>query len=212
MKLPVLSAAALLLAGCTNMVVSDRPLFTQADAKGAPSFRQGVWGSPDAGCAVDLKTPLDTWPKCAHGDVMGPDGPIMPDPAIKAVLAAGDPVIVQLVLPDALREASKDLPGADASVFYGALKPVQTDDRGQVTVFEGWTVQCGPPPSTSLPAGKAEEGDAVQRVTDRPLPGLKMVGDHCLATRPATVRAAAAASRAWQSEPHVTRWIRDGRN
>ena len=200
--------AVLGLAGCTNMVMSERPLFTKADAKGAPIFRPGVWAAPDPGCDVDLKTPLDGWPKCAHGDVMGSDGPILPDPSMKPVLAAGDPIVVQIALPAELTKAGKGLPGAGASVFYSALKPVESDDRGQVVAFEGWLVECGPPP----PPRKAEDGSEIRLVTDRPLPGLRIVEDHCLATRPATVRAAAAASRTWQTEIHLTRWIRDGRN
>lgn len=201
-------AAALMLAGCTNMVMSERPLFTQADAKGGPAFRQGVWASPDPGCDVDLNTPLDGWPKCAHGDVMGPDGPLMPDAHLKVILAAGDPVIVQFAMPPELSDAGKGLPGAGAAVFYSALKPVQTDDHGQVVAFEGWGVECGPPP----PPRKAEDGSDIQLVTEHPLPGLKIVEDHCLATRAAVVRAAAAASRGWQSQTHLTHWVRDGRN
>jgi hypothetical protein len=84
-------AAALLLGGCTNMVLSEKPLFRAADAKGAPSFRQGVWAAPDAGCEVDLKTPLPDWPKCANGDVMGADGPVGASGQLEVRLVAAIP-------------------------------------------------------------------------------------------------------------------------
>ena len=201
--------AAALLGGCTNMVMSERPLFTQADAKGAPVFRPGVWASPEPGCGVDLKGPLSGWPKCAHGDVMGSNGLSDPNIPLKSMVAVGDPFIVQIVIPAELAKAAKDLPGGGASVLYAAIKPTRTDDKGQVIAFEGWPVECGPP---SAPPRKAEDGSDIRFVTKAPLPGVTMVEDHCLAAKAATVRAAASASRGWQTEVHETRWIRDGKD
>lgn len=213
MKPAALLAAALLLSGCANMVMSQRPLFVAADAKGAPVFRPGVWASPEPGCAVDLQSPMDGWPKCAHGDAIGPEGLVAPPEApFKVLLVAGDPVVVQLALPPELAKAGKGLlPGGSdgAAVFYAAIKAAQADDMGRITAFEGWLVQCGPPPA---PPRRNEDGSETHQMTRQPLPGLKVSGDHCLAARPAMVRAAAAASRAWQTDLRVTRWIRDGRN
>ena len=65
---PWLAICAALLLGACNMVHSDHPLFTAADAAGAASFRPGVWADPDPGCDFDPNLPVKQWPDCAHGD------------------------------------------------------------------------------------------------------------------------------------------------
>ena len=45
-SLTVLALAALLLGGC-SMVTSPEPMFTAADAVGAPALRDGLWGGED---------------------------------------------------------------------------------------------------------------------------------------------------------------------
>src|SRR6185369_9294110 len=114
----------------------------------------------------------------AHGDVMGSNGLSDPNIPLKSMVAVGDPSIVQIVIPAELAKAAKDFPGGGASVLYAAIKPTHTDDNGQVIAFEGWPVECGPP---SAPPRKAEDGSDIRFVTKQPLPGVKMVEDHCLA-------------------------------
>jgi hypothetical protein len=185
--------AALLTSACSNMVYSERALFSKAG--GAPGFRAGVWMTPEAGCEADVRQPLRSWPECMHGAVLGRRGPIMSAEGVRMMLVAGEPLIIQ--------EEWRSSDGT--AFFYGALRPTEFDAHGRVVASEAWPVQCGPPP---LDDGKKRtEGG----LTEHPLPGLKVDGDNCKADDPAVVRAAAAQSRAWADDISVSRWVRDGR-
>ena len=67
-------AAALSLAvlGACNVVMTNAPVFSPADAAGAPALREGVWRQDggDAGCKFDERQPLGTWPACANAVVI----------------------------------------------------------------------------------------------------------------------------------------------
>jgi hypothetical protein len=88
---------------------------------------------------------------------------------------------------------------------YAAIEPVRHDARGRVTAIRSWVVRCGPPPPPP-----ADPQASAALVTDRPLPGLTVVDDHCQADDAATVRAAARASEAWE-RPTTSRWERRAR-
>jgi hypothetical protein len=108
-----LVAAALALGGC-NLVVSEKPVFTAADAAGAAPLRLGVWSASQPGCDFNSSEPVAKWPTCAGGGVItasaiigsvGTSGPGPEDPpstiakpqfTIPYVLAAGDPRVMQM--------------------------------------------------------------------------------------------------------------------
>jgi hypothetical protein len=216
-----LLAATLALGGC-NLVVSERPVFTAADAVGAPSLRAGVWSASQPDCDFKASDPVADWPKCAGGGVItptaimasvDPNSPGSPDqpPAtiakpqmtIPYVLAAGDPRVMKInvMLP----------PGAgslSALFYFAALKPVARDADGRIVQAELWPIQCGPPPP---PKAASAGADADQSgVTDHPLPGLKAADGMCTPTDKAAVQNAAKASRAWAGQTGTLRWVRDG--
>jgi hypothetical protein len=215
-----LAALALLLGGC-NLVVSETPVFSTADAAGAPSLRPGIWAAPQPDCDFKTSDPLDKWPKCAGGAAITPDAilaaadsaGVTPDQSAPApaktlrvpyVLAAGDPRIMQIhfVLP--LDPAIKA-----AFYYFIALKPIAHDADGRITDAEVWLVQCGPPPPPNANAsdGKANQGG----ITDHPLPGMTVTKGECNPTDKAAVINAALPSRAWAGDQLGTlHWIRDG--
>ena len=190
------------LGGCG--VMSDHPLFSVADGEGAPILRPGVWVATEPDCKFNPRGPAASWPACASAFILGPGaaGEVRrevkgeapsPEPAVQAyLLAAGDPVIVQVQTP----------PEAKASYF--ALRPMASDGGGQITRVRLWPILCEPPHAESERPGP-------------PLPGLKPLGGPgggCLARTQAAVRDAARRSEAWafRDEPAsgVLRWIRDG--
>lgn len=189
---------AALLGGCANLVYSEGPLFTAADARGAPRFKPGVWVGEEPGCVVDTAKPLDQWGDCAEGWVMTRRG--LADPSLfkgsSALLVAGDPMILQL---------ATEPPAESNEHYYSAIKALQTDRAGRITAFATWPVQCGPPPAS---AGRDQPATGT---TDSPLPGLEIRVRNCLARDAASVRFAARASEAWTREPARARWVRRGR-
>ncbi len=155
----ILLAAALMLGGC-NLVVSQTPVFSAADAAGAPPFKPGFWASPDPGCDFKESAPFDTWPKCANGSEIQRDaivGTMEPTTvtassgdktasgpkkvALPYVLAAGDPRVMQVDLH--IPEAGL---GQLGFFYFVAVKPTRFDDDGRITAAQIWPIQCGPPP------------------------------------------------------------------
>jgi hypothetical protein len=65
LRLAAAAAFLLGLSGC-NLVVSEEPWFTEADAVPMPVLRDGLWRSDDAGCRVDESKPAERWPDCAE--------------------------------------------------------------------------------------------------------------------------------------------------
>lgn len=218
--LPLL-AAVLALGGC-NLVVSEKPVFTAADAAGAPALRPGVWSATQPGCDFKSSDPVAAWPKCAGGGVITataimasvessgagpPDQPppttAKPQTTIPYVLAAGDPRVMQInfkLPPEA---------GVGSALYYFvAIKPAAPDARGRIVQAEIWPIQCGPPP----PAKPASAGaDADQGgITDHPLPGMTVAQGLCSPVDKAAVVNAAKASRAWADQVGTLRWVRDG--
>ena len=224
-RLALVLAGLALLSAC-NVVMTKTPLFTAADAAGAPVLRPGVWlFVKDADCDVDEAKPFTEWPDCAGGglvsadelaghDAKDPPGQLEHNPY---VLAAGDPRIAQLrVAVDVSAGASASVSGdAQASTSassaqsfpyaYAGVRPTRFDAQGRIVAFKLWPVLCGPPPP------KDANGADVAPATLHPYAGLEMKpGDtDCTSQSPDAVRAAARTSEAG-SQPSEAHWIRDG--
>ena len=213
-RLLMLVALAGLLGGC-NMVTATRPLFTAADAVGAPQLRPGLWTRPDPGCVYDPATPAHTWPGCAGSVIVRPsyfrglhfgaaaphadDDKAMPPDAVPYVLAGVYPSVMQVRLGE---------PGKPKQYIFQGLRPVKLDEAGRVIEARIWLVQCGPPQPPP-----ADGSDHLYRPTTAPLPGLVMKGSDCVARDPETVIRAARASEVWRQNdgglPPTIRWVRD---
>jgi hypothetical protein len=225
-RLPLVLAGLALLSAC-NVVMTEKPLFTDADAAGAPTLRPGVWQFfREPGCKVDVAQPFESWPDCSAGGIVGPgeiagrnkDAPAGQLEREPMVLAAGAPRIAQVrvhIDVSAGSEASGDAEaGATVSVTqpktepygYAAVRPTKFDDQGRIVAFQFWPVQCGPPPP------KNKNGEDVALATLHPLPGIEMKpGDADCTTHSVTaLRAAAKASEAWAEGVQESRWLRDG--
>ncbi|MFC3077307.1 hypothetical protein ACFODL_04315 [Phenylobacterium terrae] len=204
MRALLIVLASLTLCAC-NVVMSEEPLFTEADAKRAPAFRDGAWVSLTAECQAQWRDPKAPPPSCVeHGEVRG--GRLVPpdDPSMAVIVAGGgEPLIVQVRFTQ--EEAATGEPFRVH--IYGALKPTRLDERGRIVEARRWLVLCGePPPGAGQDSLRREE-----HLTARPLPGLtvdKELGI-CRAGTAAAVRAAARASEAWDLEKAVVRWVGD---
>jgi len=223
LKAAALVAAALALGGC-NLVVSATPVFSAADAAGAPPLRPGVWAAPQPNCDFKPADPLAAWPDCAGGAVItatafvtavdpsnvGPSGQApapgaaKPQKNVPYILAAGDPRVLQIDM-----ELPLD-PAAKTRLFvFAALKPTTHDADGRITGAEIWFVQCGPPPPPK-PTGSGG-GTETGGITDHPLPGMTVdKGGTCTTNDKAALRNAAVASRAWADPVGALHWVRDG--
>jgi len=205
MRLSLLMAVGLLLTGC-NAVVTRSPLFTRADEAGAPAPREGLWRfDGDTDCAVDEGRPLIEWPACAGGAVLkgGLAGyyerktgsPVWTEQAF--ILAAGKPRIAQAQV-----VVSGDVK-LDANPYaYAGATATKFDERGRITAFSFWPVQCGPPPPSA----------GVDAITRAPLPGMTVQEGQplCTTTSVEALRNAARASQAWAPRPLSAHWVRDG--
>jgi len=230
LRLAPIAAAALGLLSACNVVMTEKPLFTQADAAGAPALKPGVWlFFEEPGCKVDESKPFTEWPDCAGGGLVGaaeikghkqdaPPGQLETAPY---VLATGDPRVMQIQV-DVDVSAHADVSASGEGVTanrssssssshsqpygYAAIRPTKLDGQGRIVAFTLWPVQCGPPPPRDA------DGDDTAPATQKLLPGLTMKdGDPvCTTTSTAALRAAAKASEAWAPQPpRDARWLRD---
>ena len=213
------------LCGC-NVVMTKTPLFTQADAAGAPPLRPGVWSFfREPGCAVDERAPFTDWPDCAGGGLVTADGDIAghksgsPGGQLEhapIVLAAGDPRVLQIQVDMAMSVSAEASGGGAAETSsssaqtkaygYAGVRPTKFDDQGRIVAFTLWPAQCGPPPP------KNAKGEDVALATLKPLPGIEMQRSdvNCTTHSAAALRNAAKASEAWADELRRARWLRDG--
>jgi hypothetical protein len=217
----LLLAAALMLGGC-NLVVSQTPVFSAADATGAPPFKPGIWASPDPGCDFKASAPLDSWPKCANGSEIGPDaiiGTMQPTPAtassgdkagtgpkkvaLRYVLASGDPRVLQVDLH--IPEAGL---GELGFFYFVAVKPTAFDEDGRITAAQLWPIQCGPPPPPQTNQTANSSDTTKGAVTEHPLPGLTISNGECTPAGKAAVHNAATPSRAWADSIGELHWVR----
>jgi hypothetical protein len=216
----ILLAATVMLGGC-NLVVSQTAVFSPADASGGPPFKPGLWASPDPGCSFDESTRFDSWPKCANGSEIQADALIADvDPttltaqtdktasgpkkvALKYVLAAGDPRVLQVDLH--IPEAGL---GELGFFYFVAVKPTRFDDDGRITAAQLWPIQCGPPPPPQTTQNANGTDMSKGMVTQHPLPGLKVDNGECTPVDKDAVRNAAMPSRAWADNVGELHWVR----
>jgi hypothetical protein len=201
--------AAAALAGC-NTAYSTEPVFTAADAAGAPALRDGLWAAPEPGCRFNASLPTQLWPHCVQpilvrgGEflmLIEPEGEPVRWDSMPFVLAAGEPRILQF------RSTYRE-DGQERVVYrFLAAEPVRTDEAGRVTALRRWFVLCGPLPPE--PKHRKKSDPPRRWVTDKPFPGLTLEGDGCTPADAAAVRNAAAASRGLDDEPSEIRWVRD---
>lgn len=200
-----------LVASC-NMVTSQTPLFSSADAQGQAQFRSGVWMDEAKGCVVDTAMPIGQWPDCADAWVVHPGeilagrdakAPASTWQSYKTVVTSGNPAVLQI-------EVGDESDGPKGYVYAG-LRTLKTDGEGRIIEYKAWPALCGPPPKAD-PTG---EKSAV--VSDQLIAGLVADKDKqdCTASAQGPVRASVAQSEAWNDtddnggRDHA-RWIRDG--
>lgn len=219
-----LAFIGLAFVGACNVVMTEKPLFTQTDAAGAPALRPGVWSFfHEPGCKVDESRPFTEWPNCSGGGIVR-DGEIIganggKDQPMPLIIAAGEPRIAQLQMQiDVTAGAAASASGgaqasASASVSapkaapygYVALKPTKFDAEGRITAFRFWPVQCGPPPPN-------DKGGEMGSPTEHLLPGLERPPGETVCTTHSidSLRNAARASEAWDDDHQQSHWVRDG--
>ncbi|MBS0295674.1 MAG: hypothetical protein JSR45_05130 [Proteobacteria bacterium] len=207
----VAALLAVALSGC-NLVVSEKPMFSAADARAAPVLRPGVWTSADSDCAFDPKAAISTWPQCANASIVTRTEIRSPTDASKTapyLIVAGDPLVMQA---KALLEGDiKANDGATELYFYLGFQPVDFDEQHRITAMRAWFVQCGPPPAEPPAPKPGEKPNPRAYATAKPLPGMAVQDTGmCTPTNGAAVLRAAGPSEAW-GRPHLTaRWVRDG--
>lgn len=214
---PLLSS--LLLGACTNMVRSEAPWFSPADAASAPPLRDGVWAAVDPDCRFDAGKPLEEWPGCARGRVIRGGEELVLN-SIKTedsrgrlkrvdydwssesfVLAAGAPRIHQRACgePRDAEEPEAESSGntverSRANEAVSRLVYCYAGLRSDALDAEGRIVVFTTWPIWCGPFPQRAEGERGPNVTDAPFPGLTVVGEHCVADDVAALRAAATAS------------------
>jgi hypothetical protein len=195
-------------------VITASPMFTAADAVGAPALKEGLWLVSDADCRVDIRKPVQKWPRCANwylvrgNEMLGLNAGDRRRPTewtvIPYVLAAGDPRIMQIDF------TSPEAEGDDPSPLfvYMAVVPKAWDEAGRITASQSWSIACGPPPLNAK--GKPDP----LAVTDKPFPGMTLgktpdgKNASCWPRDAAALRGAATASRAEEALA-TARWVRD---
>ena len=232
---PMAFALLLALPGC-NRVVSMEPWFTSADAAGVPKMRDGLWVGTGEDCRVNTARPVERWPACAgamyvrgderlglNWDDPDDDGPrrrrIVGWERDPGIIASGDPLIWQLEVEQPTTSETSEPEALDESEWrymYAALRPTRFDEQSRVVAFEAWAIQCGPMDDSSAaePSETSDPGDEEEVldggfVTDRPFPGLTVVGNDCTADSIEALRGAAVLSEAIGTKSSI-RWIRDG--
>ena len=185
--------AALSLTAC-NAAISEKPLFSARDARGAPVLKPGLWAMiEDTGeaCPFDAAHPPTPWPGCAK--------PMMISERTIGDLSQGEKVMAYLFAkgrPRILQVEMKDEGIADEAVYaYLAVEPAP--GSGPVTEFTGWMVQCGPP--------GGGEGHSTG-LTAHPLPGMTIRDHTCYAASAGAIRSAAIPSRDWDHTIRVV-WV-----
>ncbi len=210
MRITASICLGVLLASC-NMVTSQTPLYSSADAQGQAQFRSGVWMDETKGCVVDTAKPIGEWPDCADAWVVHPGqilagrdakAPASTWQSYKTLLTGGNPAVLQV-------EVGDESDGPKGYVYAG-VRTLKTDAQGRIIEYKLWPALCGPPPKPD-PTG---EKSAV--VSDQPIAGLVIDKDKqdCTASAQGPVRVAVAQSEAWAGNDNggrdTARWIRDG--
>ena len=202
-RLAVVLAAALALGAC-NLVVTDEPMFNDADSASSVVMKPGVWvfdtpcpAEKQAQNECEAPTPF----LITASDIRKTDqtDPSLSEPPMPYVLVAGDPPIAQI-------EAQSPEAGARADTFYiyAAVHPTKFDDDKKVVVAEVWPIMCGPPPAPGQGGGK--DGDA----TTQPLEGMKMGdGAQCTPFNKGVLANAVQPSKDWAGGAATIWWKQD---
>ena len=200
-----------LLAAC-NQVYTRQPLIGEAHEGGDPEFRPGLYSitgyNPD-NCIFDIRKTLSAWPECAVGVELRRGQMFFVSAHDRALAQTlrfvdGDPIIVQGKWhTDVLKDRRAPEPKTTDTPFYGwiyyAVTPTRMDGEGHIREATVVQAQCGPLP----PPGPGGRG-----VTDRPFPGLTVVGSDCVAKDLETVKRVLALS-AGLARPYELKWVRD---
>ena len=216
----ILTVLAALALGACNDVYSRTPLVAEAFQRGDPQLREGLWllgGDVAPDCPFDIRKPVARWPECAVAFEYQQPGQFWMVSkrerrlAFTVRLVSGDPVLAQIHWSlDALKDPRvPEPPNADNPFFgwmYDGLTVTRTDAGDRITEARMVAAQCGPLPSKSTPPTGG--GLPPAAVTDRPFPGLKVVGANCVAEDLDTVTAAITQSAALGA-PSTIRWVRD---
>lgn len=209
--LSAVAAPSVLLAGC-NMVVSERPWFSSADAENAAKLKPGLWALSkcDPGNALHCTTltievtgselrrhePNDLPAEATRQDAL------LEKTRVNYLVIPGDPIIIQVQMrapPELQRE-----PGANTTAYLG-FAPTERDADGQVIAGAVWPLVCGPEPKP----GDANYGlqDEQGSVTNHPLPGLTMAdGFTCVANDRATLVRVARETKTMNGAPLSIHW------
>lgn len=206
MRALVLALAALTLCAC-NQVYSRAPLVSEQRQSEDPEFHSGLWQVTgyENRCQFDIRKRRRDWPDCAVG-VEFKRGQMFLVTGTQRVLAqtqrltGADPILLQgHWQAEMLKDPRVPEPKTTDNPYYGwtyaAVTPVRFDAAGRMMEAKLVIAECGP-----LPYGGS--------VTNRPLPGLAIVGQNCVAKDLDTVRA--ALKSAMETGPvHTLRLIRE---
>jgi len=180
------------LLGACNMVISETPVFTEADI-GTMLPRDGLWLADDPKCRFDSAKAESEWPECALWIVVRHSGREMlvsngkgESERVTAVFTGGTPAIVQGEWIDEAKE-----PRRPYYVFY-AMDSREPDSEGRFTRALVWPVKCG--------TQETPNGDI------RPFAGISA---ECRPSSKDAIRSAAELSRG-DEESKEWRWLRAG--
>ena len=191
--------AALLLGGCENYVVSEKPWFSTEDAVGAHAVRTGWWVADASDCPVDPAAPSTAWPDCANATLVPLDwqGVFWATDGSQQILAEGDPMIVQYEL---LTSKDAAVPSQHGYLYFG-FDALKRDAEGRALVLRYWPALCGPP-----------RPDRPGAATRRPWRGLSLKREGgCIANDIGALRRAIERSRAVDTQTPKARWVREWR-
>lgn len=190
---PLLACLIPLLGAC-NLVISESPMFTEAE-RSSVGPKDGIWLSDEPDCVFDTDKAEAEWPDCAGWLVVRDSGREfwMRDGKGQSergnyLIAGADPPIVQVKYADAAKEDGKTF-----YVFFG-LEPSAPVAGGPFTAASTWEVQCG--------VKKGSETD--------PFAGIS---PECRPSSQEAIRSAALASRNTAEMAMRWRWLgpeRDG--
>lgn len=215
-------ALLLVLAACgpaPPTAAPEGPLFSAADAAGAPAIKEGLWLADGPDCKVDADQSAYEWPACARwfvirGGERQTFAPSQTDRRLgtwlreRIVVAAGEPRIVQ---------TSGITAQGEAVIGYLAMSPFAQDpDGGPINALQTWTIDCTPPTRQELRNHWLHEhpdkaGEELAPKPEPPPEGLVTYPGYDPQCRPRTkeaVRGAAIGSRTLAVRT-VYRWVRD---
>ena len=229
MRMLALLVSSLLLSGCTNMVRSEAPWFSPAEAASAPPLRDGVWAAVDPDCRFDANRPLEQWPGCAQGRVIRGGEELELNYFDREdehgrrersdygwssegfVLAVGAPRIHQRACSE---PGGRNPPAEDAAGKPAGRSAVDEAVSRLVYCYAGLRADALDAQDLIIafttwpiwcgPLPRRAEGEDGPNVTDAPFPGLIVVGEHCVAGDVAALRAAATASETLLRSENVT--------